>query len=515
MTENTQTRPNFLVILTDDQGPWAMSRTMPELVTPTVDSLVANGTTFDNFYCASPVCSPARASLLTGRMPSAHGVHDWLVGERHPDAAEDVYLGGLANLPETLQRAGYTCGMSGKWHVGTAQRPAPGFDFWYAHRLGGGPYYGAPVWSEDGTRVSEERYFTYAVAEEACKFIDQMGQAKRAADTGAGRFQAGTNDPSQAPGSDPENPKDNPNPAPFYLQVNFTAPHDPWINNHPQDLYDLYDGCEFESVPREDPHPWTKQFKKDFEDAFANPTPYLQGYAASLSGVDRALKDLLDRLKANGLDENTVVVYMADNGFSCGHHGIWGKGNGTFPMNFWENSVRVPFVISLPGQSQARTVADHVSATSFFPTICELAGVEPQEDPLRAGDSVAGLVKGERPGDGTDSVVIYDEYGSGRMIRNGDWKFIDRYDGPIELYNLANDPEERENLADTSDHKGIQADLKTELHDWFKAHETAQESAWGRTIIGRGQVHPPRRGYDDERTYVTTNVCIDGNRDDA
>ena len=106
----TQPHPNVLVVLTDDQGPWAMSRTCPELVTPVLDDLVSRSTSFENYYCASPVCSPSRASLLTGRMPSAHGVHDWLVGERHPDAHEDDYLGGLTTLPQALEEAGYELG---------------------------------------------------------------------------------------------------------------------------------------------------------------------------------------------------------------------------------------------------------------------------------------------------------------------------------------------------------------------------------------------------------------------
>ncbi|MBN9644936.1 sulfatase-like hydrolase/transferase [Corynebacterium mendelii] len=485
---DTAPRPNFLVVLTDDQGPWAMPHITAELVMPTIANLVDTGSTFDNFYCASPVCSPARASLLTGRMPSAHGVHDWLVGERHPDATEDNFLGGLFNLPETLHHNGYTCAMSGKWHIGTSRWPAPGFDYWYAHRLGGGPYYNAPVWDRDGHKVEEPRYFTDAVTDEAERFLDLQAQQHHATDAAAGQAQ------------------------PFYLQVNFTAPHDPWINNHPQELYDLYDGCTFDSIDRPRPHPWTKVYN-DFDKAFADPLPYLTGYAAALSGVDRSVGRLLDKLDEHGFADNTVVVFMSDNGFSCGQHGIWGKGNGTWPLNFFENSVRVPFAVRLPGQKTARRITDHVSATSFFPTVCELAGITPPDDPLRAGESIAGLIDGSRPGDGSDSVVVYDEYGGGRMIRDNRFKFIDRSGGqPRELYDLIDDPDEQINLVDDPGYQRTVAALADGLNDWFTRHETACDRAFDRAVMGRGQIHPPRKALPDDKTYVTDAVCHDGTR---
>ena len=137
---------------------------------PRLDGFAADALQLTHFYCASPVCSPARASILTGRMPSAHGIHDWLVGGRSPDAFPDTYLDGQPTTPETLARAGYQCWMSGKWHVGDAQWPAPGFTGWYAHRYGGGPYVDAPVW-RDGEAVSEGRYLTHAITEEALSFI--------------------------------------------------------------------------------------------------------------------------------------------------------------------------------------------------------------------------------------------------------------------------------------------------------------------------------------------------------
>ncbi len=157
---------------TDDQGPWAVPWNMPKLHMPQLAKLAQEGTRFDSFYCASPVCSPAKASLLTGRMPSAHGVHDFLTGTNHPRAYPDTFLESQLTFPQVLASGGYDCAMIGKWHVGDSQTLAPGFNHWFAHRFGGGPYYHAPIWDEDGNPTTEPRYFTEAIAEEAEAYLD-------------------------------------------------------------------------------------------------------------------------------------------------------------------------------------------------------------------------------------------------------------------------------------------------------------------------------------------------------
>ena len=146
-------RPNLLFVLTDDQGAWAMRCAgNSDIHTPNLDRLASQGMRFDNFFCASPVCSPARASILTGRIPSQHGVHDWIrsgsldkqaLGEHasHPYfASEDVpiqYLDGLVTYPDLLEEQGYTCALSGKWHLGDSIHPQHGFSHWYTIGRGG------------------------------------------------------------------------------------------------------------------------------------------------------------------------------------------------------------------------------------------------------------------------------------------------------------------------------------------------------------------------------------------
>src|SRR5699024_9674137 len=126
----------------DDQGAWALGSKMPELHTPTLDRLQQEGTTLERVFCASPVCSPARASLTTGRLPSAHAMHAWpgpgaLAGagatERPIDPDFHDRAVGANSIAAMLSCHGYRCGMVGKWHIGSSDAPEPGFVYWWAH----------------------------------------------------------------------------------------------------------------------------------------------------------------------------------------------------------------------------------------------------------------------------------------------------------------------------------------------------------------------------------------------
>lgn len=466
-------RLNFVIVLTDDQGPWAMPHKMPELFMPNLEMLRRESLELNRFYCASPVCSPARASMMTGRMPSAHGVHDWLVGGRHPDAKPDHFLEGQPTTAELLAEAGYECMMSGKWHVGHSQWPAPGFEHWYAHRFGGGPYYNAPVW-ERGAPTAETGYITHAITRKAVEFLQ-------------------TRDTNR----------------PFYLHVNYTAPHTPWLNNHPIEYLRHYRGCEFDSIPRSERHQWARD---DFDDAFENPAPHLAGYCASLTAVDDGLGEIRDELERQSLWDNTIILYTSDNGFSCGHHGIWGKGNGTFPLNFWDNSVRVPAIARVPSGPVGAT-DELVSAVSWHATVCDFASVRPPDDRWGAGKSFAPILRGDSH-DEEELVVVHSEYGQGRMITDGRWKLVARPTGagPTELYDTADDPEELHNLSGLPSRHAIQTDLTTALADWFAIHEREGSSAVTHAISGYGQIHPLSRGRADAETYVSSSrsASLDG-----
>ena len=419
---------NVIFILTDDQGPWAAGcYGNPEIRTPNLDRLAATGVRMESFFVATPVCSPSRATLLTGRIPSQHGVHDWIRdGNVGPDAIR--YLEGEVCYTDILARHGWTCGLSGKWHLGDSQIPQHGFTDWFCHQFGGGQYNDAPM-VRNGQLVNEPGYVTDVMTDEALRLLDRYTD---------GGF-------------------------PFYLSVHYTAPHSPWTG-HPQDIVGSYDDCPFESCPQEPKHPWAISMT----DAHLANRESLQGYFAAVTAMDANVGRILDRLEELGIRDSTLVVFVSDNGFSCGHHGFWGKGNGTNPRNMYENSVKVPAIFSHPGQiPEGRAEPAMTSAYDIMPTLLDYLDLPCPEEQNLPGESFLPLLRGESMGD-REPVVVFDEYGPVRMIRTEEWKYMYRHaHGPDELYDLVGDPDERTNLADDPDRTDLIAELKTRMDEWF------------------------------------------------
>ncbi|TVR58560.1 MAG: sulfatase [Spirochaetaceae bacterium] len=498
-----KTTPNIVFILTDDQGPWALGCAgNDEILTPNLDRLAAGGTRFDNFFCASPVCSPARASILTGRIPSQHGVHDWIrrgsmdssltPGSGWGDDCGIEYLAGLPAYTEHLANAGYVCGISGKWHLGDSMQPQKGFSYWNLFPYGGGEYYG-PWMLRDGKmeREPNDRYLTDVITDGALRFLDERSTAV------AGDQQ--THDARQ----------------PFYLSVHYTAPHSPWqAGQHPSDLVDLYADCAFESCPDvPGGHPW--QINSAPRGTGEKRLELLRGYFAAVSGVDRGVGLILEKLSAMGELENTLVIFTSDNGMNMGHHGIWGKGNGTFPQNMYDTSVKVPMIVSRPGHVPAGVLDSSLrSHYDIYPTLLEYLGLpNPEADEL-PGTSFAPLLQrgnstASPSGDENGHVVVFDEYGPVRMIRSRDWKYVHRYPyGPNELYDLVGDPGETKNLIEEGADHPEAVRLRAELERWFLRYADPKRDGAKQPVTGKGQLDlagipgEGRRAFDEDWWYI-------------
>ncbi len=456
--------PNLLFILTDDQGAWAMScADNEEIRAPNLDRLAREGIRFDSFFCTSPVCSPARASILTGRIPSQHGVHDFLHfqsdtsagGLNYPVPADCVhFLAGMPTYPELLADLGYDTGLSGKWHLGDSITPRAGFQTWHPMPYGGTNYFTVPV-VEDGVLTKHEgSYASDLFTDNGLRFLGRQVDMDR----------------------------------PFCLAVHFTAPHQPWgREHHPAALWDdYYRNCPFESVPGAD-----ETLSAGF---YATPVNEerrrrnLAGYFAAIEGMDRNLRRLLDWLEERDLRSNTLVVFMSDNGMNMGHHGLYGKGNASWPQNMFDTSVKVPCLISRPGHvPEGRVNTDLLSQYDWLQTLMEYLGAADRIPDGLPGRSFSPLLTGDSIAE-RKSIYVFDEYGPVRMIRSAEWKLVWCYPaGPHELYDVAEDPDERVNLFSRPGHTERIRAMRRELDDWFASHVDPRFDGSKLPVTGRGQ----------------------------
>lgn len=474
-------KPNIIFILTDDQGAWAMNCAgNKDIVTPHLDYLAEQGMRFDNFFCASPVCSPARASILTGRIPSQHGVHDWIrsgsldkdkLGEMKNDpyySNEDKpiqYLEGMRTYTDILSENGYVCALAGKWHLGDSMTPQHGYSKWFTIGRGGCLYYKADV-IEDGKIGYENRYITDVITDKALGYIDELGAEGK----------------------------------PYYININYTAPHDPWDEDqHPKEFVELYRTCKFEATPDKPIHP--NQINSAPSGVGEERKRLLRGYYAAVSAMDAGVGKIIDKLKEKGKFENTIIVFSADNGMNMGHHGIWGKGNGTFPMNLYDTSVKVPFIISYPAGIQGGKVSlDMASHYDIIHTLVDYLELDEKLDENLPGRSFKKSLLGETLDE--QSVVILDEYGPNRMIRTKEWKYIHRYPyGPHELYHLVEDPDEENNLIGKPECQLVEEQLRADLQKWFTRYADPKLDATKEAVTGCGQLRKVGVYAEGKTTY--------------
>jgi arylsulfatase A-like enzyme len=313
----------------------------------------------------------------------------------------------------------------------------------------------------DGKLVNEPGYVTNVITNEALKFLDEHAKGE----------------------------------YPFYLSVHYTAPHSPWVG-HPGDIVDSYDDCPFQSCPQEPRHPWAGGLTNN---CLGN-REMLKGYFAAVTAMDMDVGRILDRVEELGIREDTLVFFVSDNGFNCGHHGFWGKGNGTRPLNMYENSVKVPAVASHPGVIPEGHVQNAmVSAYDFMPTLLAYLGLPLPEGCNLPGESFLPALTGKKNA-GRESVVVYDEYGGTRMIRTKDWKYVHRYpDGPNELYDLINDVDERRNLIDDPAQVGRVSEMRSALEDWFAKYVVPEKDGLKYDVKGTGQLRPVGKDWDSEK----------------
>ena len=424
-------RPNIVFILTDDQRWDCMSCAGHKyLKTPNMDRIANEGVRFANAFVTDSLCSPSRASFLSGLYAHSHGVRNNFT--EYPD--------NLPSYPKALKAAGYATAYVGKWHMGEANdEHRSGFDFWASHK-GQGQYYGTE-WNIGGKRQTLDGYYTHVVTDLA---VDWIKSATR----------------------------------PFAIEIGHKAPHGLWV---PEPKY----AHAFDQMPVDRPATatlppgtpdWVARRIKTWHgiDGPLYETNdygvFRRNYLATLLSVDDAVGRVFDALNAIGELDNTVFVYAGDNGFMLGEHASIDK------RTAWEESIRIPFLVRYPGMIRSPHVVDEmVLNMDLAPSLVEIGGGV--GFPAVAGRSFVPLLRGERPA-GWRKSFLY-EYNfekefpytpNVRAVRTDDWKYIHYPNGganadteKAELYDLKADPIEAKNLIDDPASQGTLAELRTEL----------------------------------------------------
>jgi choline-sulfatase len=415
-------RPNILILMVDQlTGTLFPDGPAPFLHTPNLRRLAARSVRFANAYCPSPLCAPARTSVMSGQLPFRTRVYD--------NAAE--FPSDTPCFTHHLRRAGYATCLSGKMHfVGPDQ--LHGFEERLTTDIYPADFGWTPDWRKPGERIDWWYHNLGSVTGAGvAEITNQYDYDDEVA------FHAGQKIYDYARTPD----------RPWCLTVSFTHPHDPFVAR--RRYWDLYDGIpELDppaAIPYADQDPHGKRLMDACDAHSFSITPdqirrARQGYFANISYVDDKIGELLAILQATR--QEAVVVFLSDHGEMLGRRGQW------FKMSFFEGSARVPLMIAAPGLTPAR-IDTAVSTVDLCPTLADLAGADMAEVmPWTDGESLLPLARGtprtapvamEYAAEGSIAPMV--------CLRQGDWKYTRCPADPEQLFNLADDPDEMVNRA--------------------------------------------------------------------
>lgn len=450
-------RPNILFIMSDDHASHALSCYGSVINrTPNLDRIADEGMRFDNCFCTNSICAPSRAVILTGKYSHVNG---------HVNNALS-FDGSQETFPKILQRAGYQTAMIGKWHL---QSTPTGFDH-YSVLDGQGTYYD-PVFIEKDGRVTHKGYVTDIITDKCLEWIDGRDKSR-----------------------------------PFCVIYQHKAPHSNWQSGpkhkdmykdvdipEPRTLNDDYatrsagaTDCDMSiekhidlQYPASDkrmtpPEGLTKEERKKWKYQ-----AYIKDYLRCVASVDDNVGRVLDYLEANGLAENTVVVYTSDQGFFLGDHGMYDK------RFMYEESLRMPLLVRYPKMVKAGSESEAmVLNLDFAATALDLAGVEVPGD--MQGESMVAILKGKTPVGWRKSMYYhYYEYPGWHMVkrhygvRTRRYKLIHFYYDidAWEMYDLEKDPDEVNNVYGDAGYGVVVKELKAELKRLQKKYGDSDELA--------------------------------------
>jgi arylsulfatase A-like enzyme len=404
---STSGKPNVIYIMADDMGYADLScYGRKEYKTPNLDKLASEGIKFMNAYAAAPVCTPTRTAFMTGRYPARLpvGLREPLIPGRDSAIGLNSETPSIATL---LKSAGYETALIGKWHLGFVDDFGPnknGFDYFYGIRTGAADYVshkgdgGKPDLYENEKPIVEEGYLTYLFRDRALKFLKQ------------------------------------PHSKPFFLSLDFNAPHWPWQG------------------PGDPAYPDTMRMN-------AGGSPAI--YARMMKALDDAIGEILKTVDEQSLSKNTIIIFTSDNGgerFSDMENYQGRK------LSLWEGGIRVPAFVCWKGMIKPNLVSDQVCVTTdWTATILAAAGAKINPQYPLDGINLLPVCTGQSK---TIDRTIYwrtIERSHHKAMRDGNWKYLQDEKGEY-LFDFSTDPSERDNLREKNPKKF--EELKKKYSEW-------------------------------------------------
>lgn len=472
-------RPNIVLIVTDNQSEKVLGAYgNADIKTPNIDSLARQGMLFTDAYATSGVCSPTRATLLTGLIPSRHGVHNAMPSAF--DIDDWAAVEEFRNLPQTLRNAGYATALVGKYHLGDARQAQMGFQYWVTFPTGHTTaFYGIEVIDNGASYTLEEEHLTDFWTRKAVEFIDAQTPAK-----------------------------------PFFLYLTYNGPYNlpPLVIEPPQNRHAEYYREHVPAFPQEPVNPALRRLAIEYSNVDAllaeqdewwvtdaervdattakaeNSWPWqtiaalnnrtaMIHLASETTMIDDGVGRVLESLRDLGFEENTIVIFTSDQSSAFGQHGLWGNSSYAQPHPAYMENMRIPLIVRHPGVVPTGTASERViNQFDLFPTLLEMAVLGKISIDNSPGRSFAAILRGEDP-NWTDAGFF--EYITVRAIATRNWKYVKRLFGdPPELYDLVADPEENNNLAADSKYSDVIATLDARLTEFFLTYSNEKYDPW-------------------------------------
>lgn len=482
LSANAADQPNVVLIVTDNQSEQLLGAYGNEdILTPNIDALAADGITFERAYATSGVCSPTRATLLTGLLPSQHGVHNGLPSKF--DIPDYAAVAEFRSLPQTLSDAGYNTALVGKYHLGVPQAPQMGFQYWVTFPTGHTTsFHDVEVIDNGRTYPLENEHLTDFWTRKAADFIREQSTDQ-----------------------------------PFFLYLAYNGPYNlpPLVTREPDNRYADHYRENVPGFPQEPVHPYLRRAAiedSDIEDVLKEQQEYrdwgvkdaesigahgaspelsygwqtihalnnktaMINLASEMSMIDDGVGQVLQALREQGVSENTIVIFTSDQSSAFGQHGLWGNSSWARPHPVYREHMQIPLIMRVPGDVETGSRSDSiVNQYDMFPTLLELVAMWDTAIANSPGSSFAPLLRGrsqELPQE------AYFEYIDARAIVTRDWKFIKRMFGePSELYHLKTDPQENSNVLGNPENVATAAMLSEKIDAFFLQHANPVYDPW-------------------------------------